>query len=136
MFSLIALASNLTIPEHQTNPNSTYNKQVVNRFHEVNGLYDVNLNEIHHFMYATNIATNKCFTFINTMKEDNKISFCDAMEKEISDHKSGGHWLVVYCNTLTNKSIPIKEICSFKSKRKPDVKLLKHKAHICAHGGM
>ena len=57
---LIALASNFTISEHRTNPNSTYNEQVMNRFHEVNGLYDVNLNEIHHFMYATDIAISKC----------------------------------------------------------------------------
>ena len=50
MFSLIALVSNITIPKHQTNPNATYTKHVVNWFHEVNDLYNGTLNEVHHFL--------------------------------------------------------------------------------------
>ena len=136
LFSLIALASNFTIPEHQTNPNSTYAEQFMNRFREVNELYDGTLNEIHNFMYATNIDINECFTFINVMNQDNKISFVDAMEKEISDHEAGGHWSVFCSGILTNKERPFKAIWSFKSKRKPYGELLKRKARLCAHGGM
>ena len=51
MFSLIALVSNITIPKHQTNPNATYTKHVVNWFHEVNDLYNGTLNEVHHFLH-------------------------------------------------------------------------------------
>ena len=69
------------------------------------------------------------------MKQDDKLAFVDAMEKEISDHKKGGHWSIVHCDTIPNKARPIKEICSFKRKRKPDGELLKHKARLCAHGG-
>ena len=57
MFLLIALAINFTTPEHQTNPNSTYNEQVMNRFYKVKELHDGTLNEIHHFMYANYIYT-------------------------------------------------------------------------------
>ena len=64
-------------------------------------------------MYATNIDINECFTFINVMKQDNKISFVDAMEKEISDHEAGCHWSVVHRDTLPNKARPIKAIWSF-----------------------
>ena len=53
----------------------------MDRFHEVNKMYDGIIDEIHHFMYATDIATNKCFTFINSMKQDDKMSLIDAMEK-------------------------------------------------------
>ena len=35
-----------------------------------------------------------------------------------------------------NKARPIKVIWFFKRKRKPDGVLLKHKARLCAHGGM
>ena len=35
LFSLIALASNLTIPKHRTNPKSTYTEKVKKFFHEV-----------------------------------------------------------------------------------------------------
>ena len=38
-------------------------------------------------MYATRISTNKLFTFINAIKQDNKTSFVDAMENKISDHE-------------------------------------------------
>ena len=44
MFLLIELASNIKMPEHQTHENQTYIKQVMNRFHKVNELYDGTLN--------------------------------------------------------------------------------------------
>ena len=74
--------------------------------------------------------------FENAMKKDDKLAFVDAMEKEISDHGKGGHWSIVHRDTLLNKAQPIKAIWSFTQKRKPDGKLLKHKALLCAYGGM
>ena len=70
------------------------------------------------------------------MKRDDKLDFVDATEKEISDHEKGGHWSIVHRDTFQNKARPIKAIWSFKQKRKPDGELLKHKARLCAHGGM
>ena len=58
------------------------------------------------------------------------------MEKLISNHNKCGHWSIVHRDTLPNKAWPIKAIWSFKRKRKPDGELLKHKARLCAHGGM
>ena len=58
LFSLIALASNITMPEHQTNENLTYTEQVMNRWYEVNYLYNGTFNKIHDFMYSTDITTN------------------------------------------------------------------------------
>ena len=58
VFSLFALASSITMPEHQTNPNATYTEQVMNSFHEVNELYDGTLNKLHHLFYSTDITTN------------------------------------------------------------------------------
>ena len=108
----------------------------MNRFHEVNELYDGTLNKVHHLLYATGISSNESFTFRNTIKQDDKLAFVNAMGKEISDHKKGGHWSMVHRDTLPKKSWPIKAIWSFKRKRKPDGELLKHKARLCAHGGM
>ena len=108
----------------------------MNRFHEVNELYDGTLNEVHHLLYATDISSNERFTFRNAMKHDEKLALLDATEKEISDHEKGGHWSIVHHDTIPNKARPIKAIWSFKRKRKPDGKLLKHKARLCAHGGM
>ena len=79
LFLLIALAINITMLEHQTHKNLTYTEQVMNRFHKLNELYDVTLNEVHHFMYSTNITTNECFMFLNEMKQEDKMSFVDAL---------------------------------------------------------
>ena len=68
MFSLFAFvsmasASNVTMPKHQTNPKNTFTEQAMNRFHEVNELYDGTLNSVHHYMYTTDISANDSFTF-------------------------------------------------------------------------
>ena len=122
------------MPEHQTNPKSTFTEKVMNRFYEVNALYDITLNEVHHLFYATNISSNKSFTFLNAMKQDDNLASIDAMEKKITNHENSIHWSIVHCDTLPNKARPIKSIWSSKRKQKPDEELLNHKALICAHG--
>ena len=136
MFSLVALATNIKIPEHQTNTNCTFTEQVMNRFQEVNELYDGTLNEVDHLFYTTDISSNESFMFLNAMKQDDKIAFVDSMEKEITDHENGGHWKKIHHDTLPNKARPIKSIWLLKQKRKPDREMLKNKASLCAHGGM
>ena len=70
------------------------------------------------------------------MKQEDRLSFVDAMEKGIHDNKEGGHWTVDHHNNLPQKAHPIKSIWSFKRKHKPDGQLLKHKARLCACGDM
>ena len=52
----------------------------MNRFHEVNELYNGTLNEVHHLLYATDISSNESFTFRNAMKQDDELFFVDAMK--------------------------------------------------------
>ena len=118
LFSLRALATNVVVPQHQTEKYATFTQQVMNRFHEVNELYDGTLDEVHYLLYATDISSNNSFMFRNAMKQDNKLAFVDAMEKDISYHERGGHWSIVHRDTLPNKTRPIKEIRSFKQKTK------------------
>ena len=54
---------------------------------------------------------------------------------EIDDHTTRKHWKVVH-RSMINNAKTIKAIWSFKRKRRPDGSLLKHKARLCAHGGM
>ena len=70
------------------------------------------------------------------MKQDDKLAFVYATEKEISDHEKGGQWSIVHRDTLPNKARPIKTIWSFKQKRKPDGEVLKQFFCLCAHGEM
>ena len=110
LFLLFALATNVVVPQHQTEKNATFNQHVMNRLHEVNELYDGTLNEVHHLLNTTDISSNESFTFRNAMKQDEKLDFVDAMEKEIRYHEKGGHWSIVHHNTLPNKARPIKAI--------------------------
>ena len=75
----------------------------MNRFHEVNALYDGTINKIHHLFYSTDKNTNENFTFREFMKQEEIKSFVDAKEKKIHDHEEGGHWTVVHHNTLPPK---------------------------------
>ena len=88
LFAMFALATNTRMPNHRIKPDATYTEQVLNRFHEVNELYDVTLNEVHHLIYSADITTKECFTFRNAMKQEDKMSFVDAMEKEIINHEN------------------------------------------------
>ena len=108
----------------------------MNKLNGVNELYDSNLNEVHHLVDATGISSNESYTFRNTMKQDDKLAFVDAMEKEIIDHEKGGHRSIFHRNTLPNTARPLKVIWYFKRKLKPDGELIKHKARLCAHGEM
>ena len=68
LFLLITLATNVVVPRQQTEKDTTFTQQVMNRFHEVNELYDGTLNEVHYLLYATDISSNDSFTFRNAMK--------------------------------------------------------------------
>ena len=79
MFSLFAFESYITIIKHRTNLNTDFTEQAMNRFHDFNEMNDGTLNEVHHFLYPTDINSNKCFTFKQAMKEEDKLYFIDAM---------------------------------------------------------
>ena len=57
-------------------------------------------------------------------------------KKESNDHSSCGHWEIVKRFEIPPVAKTIQEIWSFKRKRFPDGTLNKHKALLCAHGGM
>ena len=58
------------------------------------------------------------------------------MMDEVSDHESRNHWSITkHCDLPPGKKT-IMSIWSFKHKWYPDGTPLKHKARLCAHGGM
>ena len=136
VFLLFDLARSITITKHRTNTNVTFTEQVMNCFQEVSELYDGSLHKIHYFFYSSDITTNETFKGHEAMKQEDILSFVNATEKEIHEHEEGGHWTVVNCNTLPNKSHPIKSKWMLKRKRKPDGEILKHKSILCTYGGM
>ena len=136
LLTIISLVSEISLPKVQVSSNATLTDRIVRRFEEANEHYDGTVNEMHLFSYLTDVSTNEVFTLRQAMKEDDRMDFVAAMEKEIRDHEERGHWTIVDRASLPSNAKPIKAIWSFKRKRRPDGSLLKHKARLCAHGGM
>jgi hypothetical protein len=112
---------------------------MVTRIHEVNELYDGTLNTIHAYTFNTvarDMSNNKIFTYTKAMQQPDVAKFVEAMAKEIHDHESHDHWEIVHHDTIPSGHKTIQAIWSFKRKHFPDRTLNKHKALLCAHGGM
>ena len=103
---------------------------------EVSVLFDGTLNKVHEFVFAANQQQNETYTFKDAMLQDDASDFIKAMLKEISDHESNSHWTMMRRSSLPRNAKTILSIWSFKRKRSPAGELLKHKARLCAHGGM
>jgi hypothetical protein len=86
--------------------------------------------------FATGKSNNENYTFREMLKEDDASSFITVMTKDIHNHESRGHWEIINRNDIPKDTKTIQAIWSFKRKRFPDGTLNKHKARLCAHGGM
>ena len=79
---------------------------------------------------------NESYTFGQMLKQPDAADFIQAMIKEADYHESRDHWDVVprWENPPDVKAISA--IWDFKRKLFPDGRINKHKARLCAHGGM
>ena len=133
---IYALLTTVQMPNHSLPENPSFTSKLVNTFHECNELYDGTINQIHNYAFATELANNEVFTFTQAMRQDDRGLFLEAMEKEVQDHEKRDHWSLVLRSTIPRGIKTIQAIWSFKRKRFPDGTLNKHKARLCAHGGM
>ncbi len=113
---------------------STFSK-TVNSCHHVNTLYDGMVN-CFSTVAQLSIASNETFTYKQAMKEKDFNDFVLAMVHEVDDHEKHGHWTIMQRCNMPADSKTIMSIWRFKQKRYPDGTLNKHKARLCAHGGM
>jgi hypothetical protein len=113
----------------------SYNSKMMYYQEAVQLNVDGSSNYMHPFAFITKNNNNDTFYFHQAMQQDDRDDFVQAMIKELEDHKVNKHWKLVKRNTIGDAPT-IKAIWSFKRKRRPDGSLLKHKARLCAHGGM
>jgi hypothetical protein len=92
-------------------------------------------NFFHPLAFAATLADNETFHYGDAMKQPDKSSFLKAMIKEVDVLTQSGVWTLRKCSEIRHHK-PIHAIWSFKWKRAPDVRNIKHKARLCAHGGM
>ena len=102
------------------------------RAHNISTLMDGTINTFSSFAFHANVATNNTYT----LKLDDISDFVQAMVKEVMDHKDRDHWGLFLCSDIPKEAKTILAIWSFKQKWYPDGRVLKHKARLCAHGGM
>ena len=98
--------------------------------------FDATINSIAFHVFAAGKENNECFTFREMMKQDDRNQFVDAMQIEIDAHQTREHWKIIPRSEMPPEMKTIMAIWSFKRKRFPDGTLNKHKARLCAHGGM
>lgn len=113
----------------------TYQSKLMHYDEAVELNVDGSVNHTHPLSFATTTANNEAYHFHQAMQEDDREQFIEAMLKELEDHRVNEHWVLVLRKDIGD-SPTIKAIWSFKRKRRPDGSLLKHKARLCAHGGM
>ncbi len=101
----------------------------------MNTLYDGTIN-CFSMVSQSSIASNETFTYKQAMKEKDFNDFVLAMVHEVDDHEKHGHWTIIQRCDMPANSKTIMSIWSFTRKRYPDGTLNKHKARLCAHGGM
>ncbi len=108
----------------------------IHRCNVVNSNFGGTLNAIPHMIFASGKENNECYTFKEMLSQPDKRDFLEAMLKESSEHEARNHWTVVRRSSMPEHTKPIQAIWLFKQKRFPDGSLNKHKARLCAHGGM
>lgn len=70
------------------------------------------------------------------LKQEDSTEFIKAMQQEADDHEQRSHWEITLRSEIPKGMKTIMAIWSFKRKRFPEGSLNKHKARLCAHGGM
>ncbi len=136
--SFCAVGAGLTRGAHSLQDNVTSSSKfsnAIDSYHRVNTLYD---GTIHCFLTLalSSTASNETFTYKQALQEADYHKFVKAMIHEVDNHKSRAHWTLTKRCELPLGTKTIMSIWSFKRKHYPYGSLNKHKAHLCAHGGM
>ena len=107
----------------------------IDSYHHVNTLYDGTM-KCFSTLTQSSIPLNKTFSYNLALKQDNFCEFIKAMMVEVSDHENRDHWTLTKRCDMPQDTKTIMSIWSFKRKRYLEGTLNKHKACLCAHGGM
>jgi hypothetical protein len=114
----------------------TLAQKVVLHSNRVNAHFDGTINKLHHAALMVDSGDNDTYHLKDMLKQDDRSDFITAMVKEVADHEARNHWTVLNRSEMPEGTKTILSIWSFKRKRAPDGRILKHKARLCAHGGM
>jgi hypothetical protein len=101
----------------------------------MNQLHDGTLGNADVFAFPSVLADNDTYFYGQAMNQPDRPNFIRAMVKEIDDLFQNDVWQLRHHSEVGDIQT-IKTVWSFKRKRSPDGTVTKHKARLCAHGGM
>jgi hypothetical protein len=101
----------------------------------MNQLHDGTLGNADVFSFPSVLADNDTYFYGQAMNQPDRPNFIRAMVKEIDDLFQNDVWQLRHHSEVGDIQT-IKTVWSFKRKRSPDGTVTKHKARLCAHGGM
>jgi hypothetical protein len=141
LFTLYSLVSDVKfdMPSYNISPTATLANRAACCLNEVNELYDEVLNSTCAYTFSTialDMSNNEVFTYTKAMQQPDSAQFIEAVSKEIDDCQSYHHGEIVRHTTIPPRHKTIQAIWSFKHKCFPDGFLNKHKARLCANGGI
>jgi hypothetical protein len=110
LFVLICRVDNYSMPKHQALLTPSFSDSLVHCFEEANEHRDGTLNKFHFVSLLTDDSSNEVFTYHQAFKQDDWCDFIVAMEKEVLDHESHGHWDLVHRSTIPAGNKVIKAI--------------------------
>lgn len=116
------------------NPPVSLLQRPVNSMEHFNLLMDDTINYISPYSLLS-ITDNETYTYGEMLKQNDRKEFIEEMLVEVTDHFLWDHFEKVPRSRI-GKNKTIKLILSFKQKRYTNSDLMKHKARLCAHGGM
>ena len=102
----------------------------------INTNFDETLNFSDPTVCASSTTDNEAYSFKEMLQQPDKSEFIKAMLDEIQDHENRKHWQLFERKNIPKEKKTILSVWSFKRKRFPDGRIRKHKARLCAHGGM
>jgi hypothetical protein len=136
LITLFSFVSHVAVPDHELPTYATFSDHVIKCFEDLHEHYDGTMDQIQFLSFSTDVSSNKVFTYKEAMTQEDAHLFIEAMQKEVADHELQNHWTIDHCSTVPRTTKLIQAIWSFKRKQCPDGTLVKHKARLCAHGGM
>ena len=110
---------------------ASYAQRVVLQAERLNIMYDGTINSVHHAFASMSGSDNGVYTLKDVFKQDDIADFVSAMLSEVKDHEDREHWSMIQRSQMPAGAKTILSIWSFKRKRFPDGRVMKHKARLC-----
>ena len=135
LFTKFCLITVAAFNIHRASNPASFTSRIMNQMERTNLSFDGTSNGFHPLAFAAALSDNESYTMKEMLLQHDAKDFMIAMMEEVKAHEDNDHWEVVPRSEVGNCKT-ILAIWSFKRKRYPDGTLNKHKARLCAHGGM